>query len=79
MADIVRELDCGVLVDPTDPVDIARGIRQIIDAPPGERVAMRMRAWRGGQERYNWESEEATLLELYGGLAPPASRSTSAR
>jgi glycosyltransferase involved in cell wall biosynthesis len=79
MADIVRELDCGVLVDPTDPADIARGIRRILDAPPGERVAMRMRAWRGGQERYNWESEEATLLALYRELVPPASPSTSAR
>jgi glycosyltransferase involved in cell wall biosynthesis len=79
MADVVRELDCGVLVDPTDPGDIARGIRRVLEAPPEERASMRMRAWRGGQERYNWESEVATLVGLYRELAPPESRSTSAR
>jgi glycosyltransferase involved in cell wall biosynthesis len=73
MADVVRELDCGVLVDPTDPAAIAAGIRTIIDAPPDARAAMRERTWRGGQERYNWEHESDVLLDLYRALlARPA-------
>jgi glycosyltransferase involved in cell wall biosynthesis len=77
MADVVRKLDCGVLVDPTDPMAIARGIRAIVDAPPDERAAMRARTWRGGQERYNWEHETQTLLALYNEvMARPAGRAS---
>jgi glycosyltransferase involved in cell wall biosynthesis len=77
MADVVRKLDCGVLVDPTDPMAIARGIRAIVDAPPDERAAMRARTWRGGQERYNWEHETQTLLALYDEvMARPAGRAS---
>ena len=38
MAEIVRDTGCGVLVDATDPADIARGIRQIVDAPAEARA-----------------------------------------
>jgi glycosyltransferase involved in cell wall biosynthesis len=65
MAAVVRETGCGVLIDPTDPADIARGIRAIVDAPPDEARAMRERTWRAGQERFNWEHETETLLGLY--------------
>jgi glycosyltransferase involved in cell wall biosynthesis len=65
MAQVVRETGCGVLVDATDPTDIARGIRAIVDAPAEERGAMRERTWRAGQERYNWQHETETLLGLY--------------
>jgi glycosyltransferase involved in cell wall biosynthesis len=85
MAAVVRETGCGVLVDATDPTDIARGIRAIVDAPAEERRAMRERTWRAGQERYNWERETETLLGLYRELlgqreparTSPASASTS--
>jgi glycosyltransferase involved in cell wall biosynthesis len=75
MAEIVRETGCGILVDATDPADIARAIREIVDAPAEERRAMRERTWRAGQERYNWERESEVLLALYArllGQAPPA-------
>ena len=78
MAEIVRETGCGVLVDATDPADIARAIREIVDAPAEERRAMRDRTWRAGQDRYNWEHESKILLALYRRLlgqvpsAPPA-------
>jgi glycosyltransferase involved in cell wall biosynthesis len=68
MAEVVRETGGGALVDPTDPADIARGIRDIVDAPPDERQRMRERTWRAGQDRYNWEHESRTLLELYRAL-----------
>jgi glycosyltransferase involved in cell wall biosynthesis len=86
MAEIVRDTGCGILVDATSPADIARGIREIVDASPEERERMRERTWRAGQERYNWEHETDTLLALYRelldqpevGLRSPASASTSA-
>ena len=86
MAEVVRETGCGVLVEATDPADVARGIRAIVDASPEDREAMRERTWRAGQERYNWEHETETLLALYRdllgqpepGVPTPASASTSA-
>jgi glycosyltransferase involved in cell wall biosynthesis len=79
MAEIVRELDCGVLVDATDPADIARGILAILDAPAEDRAAMRDRAWRGGQDRYNWESQLDALFGLYRNLAEASPAGPSAR
>ena len=86
MAEVVRETGSGVLVEATDPADIARGIRAIVDASPEEREAMRERTWRAGQERYNWQHEAETLLALYrdllgqppSGVATPVSASTRA-
>ena len=70
MASIVRETGCGVLVDPTDPADIARGINAILDLAPAERASLRDRCRTAG-ETYAWEHEVAVLLALYGRLAPP--------
>jgi glycogen(starch) synthase len=86
MAEVVRETGCGVLVEATDPADVARGIRAIVDASAEDREAMRERTWRAGQERYNWQHETETLLALYRdllgqpepGVPTPASASTSA-
>jgi glycogen synthase len=86
MAEVVRETGSGVVVDATDPADIARGITSILDAPADERRQMRERTWRAGQDRYNWERETDTLLALYRellgqpetGVRSPASASTSA-
>ena len=78
MAEIVRDTGCGVLVDATDPADIARAIRQIVDAPAEARGAMRERTWRAGQDRYNWERETDTLLALYRELLGPPAASVPA-
>jgi len=58
----------GVLVDPTDPAAIAAAIRQLVSAPPAERAALRARCLAAAHERWNWETESAKLVELYGRL-----------
>ncbi|MEO8229107.1 MAG: glycosyltransferase [Chloroflexota bacterium] len=67
MAPIVRETGCGELVDPTDPADIARGIRIILDLPSDRRDALRDRCLAAA-EIYSWERQTETLFELYGRL-----------
>ncbi|HLX34231.1 MAG TPA: glycosyltransferase [Candidatus Limnocylindrales bacterium] len=59
----------GVLVDPTDPAAIAAGIRQLLEAAPAERAALRARCLAAAHERWNWEIESAKLVELYAELA----------
>ncbi len=71
MAPIVQSTGAGVLCDPTSPASIAAAIRQIVDAPPDEREAMRARALRAAHERYNWAAQVETLLALYRELVPP--------
>jgi len=58
----------GVLCEPSDVVDVARGIRSIVDAPPAERNALRARCLNAAHGRWNWETESAKLLDLYAEL-----------
>lgn len=74
MAPVVRETGCGVLVDPTDPADIARGIRAILDLPAPDREALSARCRAAGQT-YAWENEMGVLFGLYRQLrCPPGGR-----
>lgn len=68
IAPIVTETGCGVLCDPTDPTDIARAIRDIIDAPEEARLALRMRCLRAARSRYSWQHQVRELLRVYDGL-----------
>lgn len=68
MAPIVRDTGCGELCDPTDPADIARAIRAIVDAPPVRRAAYR-EACRQAADRYAWERQAPVLLDLYSRLS----------
>jgi glycosyltransferase involved in cell wall biosynthesis len=70
MAAIVRATGAGVLCDPTSPVSIARAIETVVAALPPERAAMRARALRAAHERYNWEAQVATLMDVYRELLP---------
>ena len=72
MAEIVEPTQTGVLVDPTSPVSIAAGIREILGAPPEERAAMRTRVREAAWERFNWEAQVVTLLSRYQTLLSPA-------
>ena len=68
MAPIVRELDAGVLVDPTRPASIAAGIRALLDPPPDARAATRARIRAAAAERYDWPSQFDRLLAEYARL-----------
>jgi glycosyltransferase involved in cell wall biosynthesis len=65
---IVKETGCGVLCDPTDPVDVARAIRDIIDAPEEDRIAQRMRCLQAARTRYAWQHQAKELLRVYDDL-----------
>ncbi len=54
----------GAIADPDDPVDLARALRGLLDAPAGERAAMRTRCLRLARERYSWEAAVMPYLAL---------------
>jgi glycosyltransferase involved in cell wall biosynthesis len=65
MAPIVRETGCGVLCDPASPDDIARAIREVIDAPADRREAFTRACLAAARGPYAWERQVEGLLELY--------------
>ena len=65
MAEIVNRARFGVLCDPTSPADIARAIREILDAPPKRREALHASALKAARGEYSWDRQVARLLELY--------------
>jgi glycosyltransferase involved in cell wall biosynthesis len=71
IAPIVRETGCGVLCDPTDARDVARAIREVIDAPPEARAAMRERCLAAARDRYAWQHQVRALLDVYARLGVP--------
>jgi glycosyltransferase involved in cell wall biosynthesis len=68
MAEIVNGAGFGVLCDPTSPADIARAIREVIDAPPERRRALRDAALAAARGEYAWDRQAARLREVYDGL-----------
>ena len=67
--DIVEGNDCGICVDPTDPVAIAGAIEQLADQPERRRQ-MGANGRRMVLEKYNWEAESRRLLDAYARLIP---------
>jgi glycosyltransferase involved in cell wall biosynthesis len=73
MRSIAESEQVGVAADPLDPIDLARALREILDAPPEDREAMRHRCLQVASTRYNWETAVAAYLELVNRLvAKPA-------
>ena len=68
MAPIVGEVDCGVLVDPTDPHAIAAACRRLLEESPEAAAQRRARILRAAHDAYNWEGQLDVLLAEYGRL-----------
>jgi glycosyltransferase involved in cell wall biosynthesis len=67
-SDIVREHECGLIVDPCDVDAIASAIRYCVDNPLAARE-MGERGRRAVMERYQWSSEAKKLTKLYAEIA----------
>ncbi len=61
---IVEGADCGLLVDPTDPKEIAKAIDWLIDHPE-DAARMGANGKRAARDTYNWHGEARKLTLLY--------------
>lgn len=60
----------GALCDPTDPDSIGGALRAILDLDQETTAGLRARCLEAARLRWNWETQAATLLGLYAGIAP---------
>jgi hypothetical protein len=49
-------------------MSIAAAIRRIVTAPRDDRAELRRRCVAAAHDRWNWETESARLIALYGSL-----------
>ena len=68
---IVEEVGCGIAVDPCDPDEIAAAVVELMNDPK-KAQAMGNRGREAVRERFNWNGEEARLIELYDAVAGEA-------
>jgi glycosyltransferase involved in cell wall biosynthesis len=65
--EIIQGSGCGVLVDPLDPKAIAAAVERLLTDPAwAEELGRRGR--KAVEERFNWNTEEGTLLSFYSSL-----------
>lgn len=64
MADLIEEMECGILVDPFDAMDHARAINYLLEHPE-EGQNMGEKGKHAVKVRYNWEKESKKMLKLY--------------
>jgi glycosyltransferase involved in cell wall biosynthesis len=62
--EIITGNDCGLLVDPLNPMEIAEAIDYLVTHPQ-EAERMGLNGRKAVLERYNWPNEEKKLLEFY--------------
>ena len=62
--EIVRRVDCGLVVDPLDPAAIAEAI-QFLLTHPAEAESMGRRGREAVSSELNWDADSARLLSLY--------------
>lgn len=67
VAPMVYEAQCGILIDPSDPNDIAVGIDTLFNDPQAAH-AMGQRGQDAVMHIYNWETEAQKLIEMYQSL-----------
>ena len=65
MGPVVRATGSGLLVDPTDPVAIAAGLVEILDAPRETRERWRAAGLGAPSGPYGWDRQFARLLDVY--------------
>jgi glycosyltransferase involved in cell wall biosynthesis len=78
MRSIVETDDLGAVADPSDPDDLARALRTVIEQPAADRAAMRARCLAVSRDRYAWEAVVLPYLALVDRLAPPRTNAWSA-
>lgn len=61
---IIKENECGIMVDPLNPDEIARAIEYLAKNPELRRK-MGENAKKAVIEKYNWEEESKKLISLY--------------
>jgi glycosyltransferase involved in cell wall biosynthesis len=61
---IIEEANCGLCVDPLDPLSVADAIDYLVDHP-NEARQMGENGRRAVLSRYNWAQEEKKLLNFY--------------
>ena len=61
---VVIESKCGLLIDPTDPAEIAEAIIHLLEHPQ-EAVEMGRSGRKAVEEQYNWEKMEGRLRGVY--------------
>jgi glycosyltransferase involved in cell wall biosynthesis len=67
--EVVEPSQCGLLVDPSQPGEIARAMEYLIQ----HREEARRMGENGRQavlDKYNWEKESERLLEIYAAILP---------
>ena len=62
--EIIEGVGCGLLVDPTDPRKIAKGLQWLLEHPE-EAEAMGKRGQTAVREKYNWDREDNKLVAFY--------------
>ena len=66
--EIVEGNDCGLCVDPHDVHAIANAVNSLLDNPDRAQQ-MGKNGQRVVKEKYNWDSQEKVLFDLYDSLA----------
>jgi glycosyltransferase involved in cell wall biosynthesis len=77
MRGIVEADSLGAVADPTDPDDLARALREMLEQPREEYDAMRERCLAVSRDRYNWETAVIPYLDLVARLASRGRGSTA--
>ena len=72
MRAIVEADDLGAVADPSDPDDLERALREVLEKPREELQAMRARCLAVSRDTYAWEAVVVPYLELVERLATSA-------
>jgi len=64
VAEIITEADCGILIDPLNPDEIAQALDHLA-TDPQERQRLGRNGRRAVLDKYNWDAEFEKLLEMY--------------